>query len=703
MTRFTLLLCAFSLHQLVVHAQPFVRSVEPFPVRERGNALALPFAGGINSPLHQFVDIDGDGDMDLFVFDVDFSMNYYRNEGTRLQPIFKLRNELISLPSFLVWFRFVDFDGDGRVDFCTEDSLYQGVRVYKNVGTPSTPQFVIMMATLRDTSGAEVYTGGNSIPAFVDIDGDGDLDLFSGNTTGTVNFYKNVGNATTPRYAFVSGSWENILIFGDTCTTTLAPVGRALHGAAAYSFADVDGDGDPDFFVGDLYHTGIFFLRNTGTPQTPHMECGTAWFPPNQPLMSGGFNQTSFVDIDGDGDLDLFVGTLAGIVQRDGFIFYRNTGTTTAPLYQLVTRNYITAIDVGISARPVFADIDTDGDPDMFIGNLNGEVAFYRNTGTAQLPSYDLVDSAFVHLTNNYYASPAFVDIDGDGDLDLFVGTFDGTMKYFINIGTPNNPQFASSPFITDTIDVGFAAAPVFVDIDADGRKDLFIGNKRGEVRFYRNVGSATAFVPQLVAERFLDIALGDDTFITPTFADIDNDGDFDFFYGRENGSIVFYENTGSATSPHFVLRSLRFAATAPTQESAPSFCDIDADGDVDLFVGIRRGGLFFYRNDRLTTVPEATTPSSFTLLQNSPNPFGSATGSGQSFTRITFSIPTASHTTVKVYDVLGREVATLLNAPKEPGVYEVVWDARNVPSGVYFYRLSAGRATAVKRMLVVK
>lgn len=702
MKRFTLILWVLSLQQLVAHAQPFIRSVEPFTVTEHGTALAVPCAGGINSPLHQFVDIDGDGDVDLFVFDVDFSMNYYRNEGTPLQPIFKLRNELMSLPSFSVWFRFVDFDGDGRIDLCTEDSLYQGVRVYKNIGTPSTPQFVVMFATLRDTSGTEVYTSANSVPAFVDIDSDSDLDLFSSNTTGTVNFYKNVGNATTPRYAFVSGSWENILIFGDTCTTALAPAPRALHGAAAYAFADVDGDGDPDFFVGDLYHTSIFYVRNVGTPQTPHMECGTAWYPPNQPLISGGYNQTSFADIDGDGDLDLFVGTLAGIVQRDGFIFYRNIGTTTAPLYQFVTRNYITSIDVGISARPAFADIDADGDQDMFIGNLNGEIAFYRNTGTAQLRSYDLVDSAFVHFSNNYYGSPAFVDIDGDGDLDLFVGTFDGTMKYFRNNGTPQHPQFDASPFITDSIDVGFAAAPVFVDIDADGRIDLFIGNMRGEVRFYRNVGSATAFVPHLVTARFLEISLGNDTFITPAFADYDNDGDFDFFYGRETGRIVFYENTGSAASPQFTLRSLHFAETAPTQESAPSFCDIDADGDLDLFVGIRRGGIFCYRNDRLTTVPEETTPSSFTLLQNSPNPFGGATGSGQAFTRITFSIPTASHTTVKVYDVLGREVATLLDAQKAPGVYEVVWDARNVPSGVYFYRLSSGRATAVRRMLVV-
>ncbi|HXF99626.1 MAG TPA: VCBS repeat-containing protein, partial [Bacteroidota bacterium] len=364
------LTAAFVVGGASVCAQPFAREAEPFPVHVLGSPLAVPCTGGFNSPQHQFVDIDSDSDLDLFVLDVDLSVNYYRNEGTRFQPVFRLRNELVALPTFRVWFRFVDLDGDGRIDLCTEDSTFQGVRVYKNTGTLQSPQFTMLIPTVHDTSGADMFAGANSMPAFIDIDRDNDFDFFSSNITGTINFYRNVGTPALPQFAFVSASWENILIFGDTCTGSSALLRPTLHGAASYSFADIDGDNDYDMFVGDLYHSGIFTIRNTGTPQAPHMECGTAWFPPNQPLLTGGFNHTSFVDMDGDGDIDLFATPLAGIVQRDGFIFYRNNGTANSPLLQFVTANFITTIDVGLSARPAFADIDGDGDPDMFVGNI---------------------------------------------------------------------------------------------------------------------------------------------------------------------------------------------------------------------------------------------------------------------------------------------------------------------------------------------
>lgn len=687
-----------------LHAQPFARDAEPFPVQVHGSLLDLPCTGGFNSPQHQFVDIDGDGDFDLVVLDVDLSVNFYRNEGTRFQPVFKLRNELVALPAFRVWFRFVDLDGDGRIDLCTEDSTFQGVRVYKNTGTLQSPQFTLLIPTVHDTSGADMFAGANSIPAFVDIDRDGDFDFFSSNITGTINFYRNVGTPVAPRFAFVSASWENILIFGDTCTGSPVPLQPSLHGAASYSFADIDGDNDYDMFVGDLYHSGIFTIRNTGTPQAPRMECGTAWFPPNQPLLTGGFNHTSFVDIDGDGDLDLFATPLAGIIQRDGFIFYRNNGTASSPLLQFVTANFITTIDVGLSARPVFADIDGDGDADMFLGNIGAPstaLAFYRNTGSSTAPAYVLVDSAYLSVPNNYYFSPAFIDIDGDGDLDLFAGLYDGRLRFYRNTGTPQNPQLTAAPFVTDTINVGFAATPTFVDIDGDGRKDLFIGNKRGEVRYYRNIGTASSFVPQLVTSQFLGLSLGEDSFITPVFADIDGDGDFDFFYGRETGNVTFYENTGTPTSPNFVLRSSGFAGTTRTQESAPAFVDIESDGDLDLVVGTRLGGIAFYRNLRPTSVDESSAQVGIQLLQNYPNP-SSASG-GNASTTIRFSVRSLGFVSLRVYDVLGREVATLVNEPVQAGEHSVAFDTSRLSSGIYIYRLTASGYTKTRRMVVLR
>jgi hypothetical protein len=678
-------------------AQPFMREVEPFPVAAGGSAITLPFTGGINSPLHQFVDIDGDGDYDLFIFDNDLNIDFYRNEGTQLSPRFTLRTGLFSLPAFVVWFRFLDFDGDGRIDICTEDSAtYQGIRVFKNTGTQASPQFTEIISLLPDTTGAPVFTGGNSIPAFVDIDGDGDLDIISANISGTVNLYRNVGNSTTPRYAYTTGTWEGILIFGDTCTTALARPPQNAHGAAAYSFADIDGDGDADMFVGDLFWTGLFFIRNIGTLQAPHMQCVTAHFPPNNPLTTGGFNQTSFIDIDGDGDLDLFVGTLGGIVQQDGFIFYRNNGTPTSPLLQHVTRNYISTIDVGMNASPTFADIDGDGDQDLFIGNLLGKLMFFRNTGSASAPSFLLADSVYLSIPNGFYLAPAFADIDNDGDMDLFAGMYDGTLKFFRNNGTPQSPQFGLAPFITDTIDVGFNATPCFADIDGDGDLDLFIGNKDGRIRFYRNTGSTSVFIPQLVTASFLGIFTGLDTYVTPTFSDYDNDGDVDLFWGGEDGRIAFYENTGSATDPQFLPRTDSFANTSATQQSAPSFVDINGDGDKDLFVGVKKGGVHYYSNSRVASAGELPVPITTRLHQNFPNPFNPRT-------TITFDIDKQSRIVLRIFDMLGRRIAVLTDRDYPPGTYSTTWDARDVPSGVYFYILTTSSGTFSQKMIVLK
>lgn len=69
----------------------------------------------------------------------------------------------------------------------------------------------------------------------------------------------------------------------------------------------------------------------------------------------------------------------------------------------------------------------------------------------------------------------------------------------------------------------------------------------------------------------------------------------------------------------------------------------------------------------------------------------------------IKYNIPTASHVTLNVYDVLGREVATLVNEEKPAGNYETQFSAANLPSGVYFYRIKAGNYSAVKKMILMK
>jgi hypothetical protein len=90
--------------------------------------------------------------------------------------------------------------------------------------------------------------------------------------------------------------------------------------------------------------------------------------------------------------------------------------------------------------------------------------------------------------------------------------------------------------------------------------------------------------------------------------------------------------------------------------------------------------------------------PSSYSLSQNYPNPFNPVT-------KIKFDISANSvgQTFLSVYDLLGREVATLVNEQLQPGTYEVTFDGSNLPSGVYFYRLSSGNYIETKKMLMIK
>ena len=85
-----------------------------------------------------------------------------------------------------------------------------------------------------------------------------------------------------------------------------------------------------------------------------------------------------------------------------------------------------------------------------------------------------------------------------------------------------------------------------------------------------------------------------------------------------------------------------------------------------------------------------------FLLSQNYPNPFNACT-------KIKYSIQQSSNVVIKVFDVLGNEIETLVKEEKPAGTYEVTWYAENLPSGVYFYQLRAGSFVETKKMILLK
>lgn len=696
----TYVACAVFVFANAAFAQPFRKEVYSVPISAQGAPIDHPLSGGFYNPSHQFVNIDGDDDLDLFLYDFnDGSVQMYRNIGTRQAPQLRWERPLFTLPPLRGWFRFADVNGDAKVDLLTGGDE-NSVTVYVNTGTASSPQFTLLTAGLRDSANNLVYSQIQCIPALADMDGDGDLDFFSLNPgLGTINYYENIGNAGSLSLGFRTARWQNIQI----CPGCGSPT-NVNHGQGTMFFADVDGDMDYDMFYGDLFDPGIFFYRNIGTPIGAVMDSVSGHFPAVDPILTNGFNQPTLVDIDGDNDLDLFVSVLPPFQQVHAFWFYRNVGSPTAYNFSLVSRDYLSTFDAGIQSTPTLTDIDADGDLDLFVGDLFGHVGFLRNDGSTLSPSFAYVDTFFVAFTAHLGYAPAFADIDGDADKDMFLGHFDGNVEFHRNTGSPSTPAFQRELSAFDSLNVGSQsfAAPAFFDIDGDGDLDLFIGKQDGRISFFRNNGTAQNWQFTLQTTSFANVAVGFNAH--PAFADVDNDGDRDLIVGASDGRLALYRNDGPPGNPAFTLMTVAFAGIDTAAEASPALADIDNDGDQDLIVGNLKGGLEFYRNDLITSVEderERILPDRAALLQNYPNPFNPST-------IVSFRLSIVNWVTIKVYDILGREVATLVNEVKQPGIYTVTWDGTGTSGlraggGVYFCRMTAGAYEETRRMILIK
>jgi len=228
----------------------------------------------------------------------------------------------------------------------------------------------------------------------------------------------------------------------------------------------------------------------------------------------------------------------------------------------------------------------------------------------------------------------------------------------------------------------------VLVDFERRGVLDLFVGTGGGRIAYYRNTGTSTA--PQFVLQTnfFQSIDVGDDA--KPTFADLDGDGRLDLVIGSRDSSLSFWRNDGGT-----MTWVADFFAGIPTfPRTAPAFLDIDEDGALDLFLGNHKGGLYFYRNRRHAANGDGA--QQFQLYQNYPNPFNTATV-------ISFDMPEEQKVSLRVYDILGREIAVLLDGIVGAGTHAYQFDGRGLSSGLFFYRLSAGSYGETKKMQLVK
>ncbi len=521
-----------------------------------------------------FVDWDGDGDLDLFVGgkintspdSSSMGVAYFKNDGglfikgTSPFPA-DMGTGAILGDTARVSPAFIDWDEDGNLDAFV--GLSNGtVLYYRNIDS----SLVLTTGAENPFDGIRIGDSNNASPTFADIDGDGDLDAIFGKYDGLIAYYRND---------------EGTFVLQGTGSNDPNPFGDIdVTESSVPAFVDWDGDGDLDLFVGNKVGEISYYINDNGVytvadasenPFTGHL------LPTNV--------APAFADIDNDGDIDAFVGEEYGDI-----LYFENNGDGTL---SRIERNPLGLGVLGDNLNHAFVDIDGDGDPDLFSGDFyGGLIHFINNDGIFTEAPTNPLDTTVVQV--DFLSSPAFADIDGDGDMDAFVGSYQQNITYLRNDdGVFTVVTGEENPF--NGINAGDNENIAFVDWDGDGDLDAFIGNKVGEVKYYVNndgkFSEVTGAGNPFDGISFQVEGSGDHA-TKPALADLDGDGDLDALVGMSNGDVAMFINEEGVLTRVTDGFPWNFGRAA-----APRFVDMDLDGDMDLVVSNAAGHTYYFEN----------------------------------------------------------------------------------------------------------
>lgn len=694
-----------------------------------GKEKKMAWCGGVNNPQFATPDLNHDGKNDLVIFEqygyyTEKGIKTFINNGTSGNPDFAYAPEYEYLfPYIAQYFKMIDYNcdsvpdifhfGNSGVGVC--DGFYNAFNIlaFRNC------RDIFYLYPGSQTGPSNVGIPGSTIPAIVDVDNDGDLDILTYANSGSVIYLFRNQKAEKGYKCDTIGlqlrdlCWGRVLqgsqrahylnLVCDNSITNNQP--KKTDGSNNLCLFDADGDGDYDILDGNSQYSDLQFLSNNRI-QSPNNKLDsmtwqdTLWQSNGQQAYMPRFPLATWIDIDQDGDKDILVSPIADLAENyKSIAFYKNIGSDANPVFAYINDTFLVdrMIDLGANSYPIFYDYNRDGKKDLFIGSKgflqpNGTfkptIYYYQNTSSGSSISFDLVTRNFLSIdtvSDAQGASLAIGDIDNDGLDDLLVGRLDGTITYYKNTagtasGQPNWQfwQRQLRDLSATEIDAGNYAAPLIYDINKDGKKDLIIGNQSGYLSYYENTGSIGLKL-EYRTNKLGDVRTIPDPstmtygFSAPFIGKMDNTNKEYLVVGSQYGTIFRYDGfqNGNVTTPYTMIDSQYSYITIPGGNIAPTIVDLDEDGKYEMFIGNDKGGVFAYR--QFWNVDVKDIPQQINTLEVYPNPAKNIL-----MAKADHEIPRGVE--VKIYNTFGQVVRTgttidgnIITADisaLEPGIY---------------------------------
>lgn len=696
-----------------------------------GDTLRAPWTGGYNSVIPVQMEFNGDTLTDLFLFDrAGNRITTFLNNGSAGVNAFDYTPQLAALlPPLHDWVRSVDYDCDGDLDLFTYTD--SGIGVWRNdFSTGSGLQFTQVTSQLMSWYGSllnPIFVTQVNMPALEDVDNDGDLDIVTfANSSNYLEYHRNyaidsLGICNAFKFHLEPYCWgyfklsglTNIGILNQNCRAGIVSdegdnaEQRNRHSGSVLTPIDMGCDGDMDLLNGDLLGQNMLFLENGGTPDSAYITAQDSLFPSyDVPVDLQNLPASYYMDLDNDGKKDLLVAPFATVGEDfENMIFYKNTTDNCSNVFDLIMNRFIAgeSVDAGTASNVCFFDVNKDGLKDIVIGNdlyfnanptlAVSRLSYYRNTGTASQPAFQLVTDDWLGLSGitQYALYPAFGDLDGDGDDDLLLGNSDGTLIQYLNTaGAGNPPAYSFAAPAYQGIDIGNNSMPQIVDVNRDGKPDLLIGERSGVLNYYANTGTLTAPVFTLVTANFGGVNVtpavgGIAGYSSPVLFDNGNGNGYELLVGSERGQIFHYTNIDGNLGGTFTLADTLYQDILEKKRVTIAVTDIDGDSKFDLLTGCLAGGMRLYTQRLTSSLSETAIARGFTVF---PNPAGD-------FVTIRFnqSAPFRPYT-VSLMQLDGRMVyrnglSTDLMVPTS-----------QLTPGVYILTLSNGNDFAVQKLV---